>query len=182
MEYRFENQDETHVVRLELAAGGYAVTVRGETQVVEAAMRPGGELELVWEDGKRTRAWVAAEGERRWVALDPAPRGGAVVLTMAKSRRRRGAATRASTLEAQMPGVVRKVLVGPGERVERGQVLVLMEAMKMEIRVTAPEAGTVRRVAVREGESVQRGQGLVEVLETDLATDGTDGGPVTQGE
>jgi biotin carboxyl carrier protein len=59
-----------------------------------------------------------------------------------------------------MPGVVRRVLVGQGERVERGQVLIVLEAMKMEIRVSAPHAGVVETISVREGESVERGQGL----------------------
>jgi biotin carboxyl carrier protein len=60
-----------------------------------------------------------------------------------------------------MPGVVRRVLVAAGDEVSRGQVLILLEAMKMEIRVTAPHAGRVERVSVVEGQPVDRGQTLV---------------------
>jgi biotin carboxyl carrier protein len=82
-----------------------------------------------------------------------------------KARRGRGAGHKHDTLEAQMPGVVRKVLVAVGETVERGQALVVLEAMKMEIQVAAPHAGVIEQIAVREGETVQRGQLLVDLRE-----------------
>ncbi len=62
-----------------------------------------------------------------------------------------------------MPGIVRQVLVAEGQPVARGQALVLLEAMKMDIRVTAPEAGVVRRVAVTAGQAVERRQTLIEL-------------------
>ncbi|MEK7326442.1 MAG: acetyl-CoA carboxylase biotin carboxylase subunit [Chloroflexota bacterium] len=67
------------------------------------------------------------------------------------------------TLEAAMPGLVRGVLVKVGDSVERGQALVLLEAMKMEIRVSAPHAGKVAKVLVSPGETVDRGQRLIEL-------------------
>jgi biotin carboxyl carrier protein len=74
---------------------------------------------------------------------------------------RRAPAGAGQPLEAQMPGVVRRVLIAAGEQVSRGQVLILLEAMKMEIHVAAPYAGLVERVAVVEGQPVDRGQMLV---------------------
>ena len=49
--------------------------------------------------------------------------------------------------------------------VEKGQTLLLLEAMKMEIRVSAPRAGQVSRLLVREGQTVQKDQVLVEIGE-----------------
>jgi biotin carboxyl carrier protein len=169
VEYRYEYGGQDVTVRVEPSGDGYVVTVNGETQLVQARLRAPGELEVVWPDGRRARAFVAAEGDRRWAALDPAPEGGPVMVTVptAGARRRHGHGAGRDTLEAQMPGVVRRVLVAAGEVVARGQALVLLEAMKMEIRVTAPHAGRVERVAVSEGDSVQRGQVLVELAETD---------------
>ncbi|MBI3242612.1 MAG: acetyl-CoA carboxylase biotin carboxylase subunit [Chloroflexi bacterium] len=66
-------------------------------------------------------------------------------------------------LEAAMPGLVRNVLVKEGDLVEKGQALVLLEAMKMEIRVAAPHAGKVVKVLVSPGETVDRGQRLIEL-------------------
>jgi biotin carboxyl carrier protein len=58
---------------------------------------------------------------------------------------------------------VREVLVQAGETVTRGQTLLLLEAMKMEIRVTAPADGQVRQVLVEAGAVLDRGQRLVEL-------------------
>ncbi|MCB9457792.1 MAG: biotin/lipoyl-binding protein [Anaerolineaceae bacterium] len=62
-----------------------------------------------------------------------------------------------------MPGQVVNVLVAVGDSVTRGQTLVVLEAMKMEIRVAAPGDGTVRRLLVAQGDVVERGQLLLEV-------------------
>jgi propionyl-CoA carboxylase alpha chain len=63
----------------------------------------------------------------------------------------------AGSLEAPLPGVVRRVAAVPGERVDAGALLVVMEAMKMEHRVTAPEAGVVAEILVAEGDEVDGG-------------------------
>ena len=70
-----------------------------------------------------------------------------------------------SALTAPMPGVVIRVLVGEGERVEPRQPLVVLEAMKMETPLVSPYEGVVRRVHVSEGERVAGGAVLVELEE-----------------
>jgi biotin carboxyl carrier protein len=62
-----------------------------------------------------------------------------------------------------MPGLVMQVLVKEGEQVERGQALALLEAMKMELKISAPFAGRVRRINCAPGQVVERGQVLVEL-------------------
>jgi biotin carboxyl carrier protein len=64
-----------------------------------------------------------------------------------------------------MPGQVRSVEVAPGQAVKKGQTLVVVEAMKMEMRVQAPRDGTVKRLLARQGDTVERGQLLVEMEE-----------------
>jgi biotin carboxyl carrier protein len=64
-----------------------------------------------------------------------------------------------------MPGLVREVLATEGAAVKRGDTLVVLEAMKMELRLTAPYAGRVRRVHCAAGQVVERGQRLVELEE-----------------
>ncbi len=66
-------------------------------------------------------------------------------------------------ITAPIPGQVRGVLVAAGDRVARGQVLVVMEAMKMEISLSAPSAGIVGRVAANVGSMAEEGQVLVEI-------------------
>ena len=73
-------------------------------------------------------------------------------------------ATNRATL-APLPGIVRRVAVRVGERVEAGTVLVVVEAMKTEHRIAATRAGTVRRVLVAEGREVAAGATVVEFEE-----------------
>ena len=62
---------------------------------------------------------------------------------------------------APMPGKLVRVLVTAGQKVDAGQGLVVMEAMKMENEIRAPRAGTVKDAPVREGQAVETGTLLV---------------------
>ncbi len=66
-------------------------------------------------------------------------------------------------LVAFIPGVIRKLIVQPGQRVRRGDALLVLEAMKMQNTVAAQEDGAVRSVAVKVGDAVSKGQLLVEM-------------------
>jgi propionyl-CoA carboxylase alpha chain len=81
------------------------------------------------------------------------------------------AAAPAGSLVAPLPGVVRRVAAVAGERVEAGALLVVLEAMKTEHRVTAPHRGVVAELLVAEGQEVQAGAALA-VLEQPEAGDG----------
>ena len=71
----------------------------------------------------------------------------------------------AGALSAPMPGKVIRLAAQPGDAVEAGQVLVVLEAMKMEHELTAPAAGTLSELHVAEGDQVEAGAPLV-VVET----------------
>ena len=64
-------------------------------------------------------------------------------------------------IKAGLPGSIFKVLVNVGDKVTEGQVVVIIEAMKMEIEVTAPSAGVVSAVKVKQGDTIVNGQVLV---------------------
>ncbi len=168
MDYRYEVNGAVVSVRVEPAtdasSGGYAVTVDGQTYLVRVPHQRPGALLLAVDGQPQQLAHVAAAGAQRWVSLLGAASAGPFELAVpAAAARRRAAAAGPAALTAQMPGVVRQLLVAPGDAVERGQLLILLEAMKMEIRVTAPHAGTVRQVSVAVGQAVERGQTLIEV-------------------
>ena len=65
------------------------------------------------------------------------------------------------TVKAPMPGNINKVNVKPGDAVKKGDVLVVLEAMKMENDVCAPEDGTVASVEVAQGATVETDAVLV---------------------
>ena len=62
---------------------------------------------------------------------------------------------------APMPGNILKVNVNAGDKVKEGQVLVVLEAMKMENEIMAPKDGTVTQVVVSKGSTVDTGAPLV---------------------
>ena len=64
-------------------------------------------------------------------------------------------------VNAPMPGNILKVNVKAGDAVKEGQVLVVLEAMKMENEIMAPKAGTVTQVLVSKGSTVDTGAPLV---------------------
>lgn len=59
---------------------------------------------------------------------------------------------------APMPGTILGVKVSVGDKVEKGDTLLILEAMKMENEIAAPEAGTVSSINVEAGASVESGQ------------------------
>ncbi len=65
------------------------------------------------------------------------------------------------TVNAPMPGTIIKVNVTQGQAVKEGDVLCVLEAMKMENDITAPKAGTVTQVVTAKGASVSTGAPLV---------------------
>ena len=66
-----------------------------------------------------------------------------------------------TSVNAPMPGTVLKINVSKGQSVKKGDVLLVLEAMKMENEITSPEDGIVDVVAVNKGASVQTGDLLV---------------------
>jgi biotin carboxyl carrier protein len=68
------------------------------------------------------------------------------------------------TLQAPMPGLVIDIPVYEGQEIEEGDVLVILESMKMQNELTAPRAGRITRVQVKVNDNVERKQGLL-VLE-----------------
>ena len=68
-------------------------------------------------------------------------------------------------LKTQMPGKVVKVLVKEGERVEPGQTLLILEAMKMENEIKAHVSGTVEKICINVGDALESGVLMIELGE-----------------
>ena len=108
------------------------------------------------DDGTRN-VQFELNGMRREVAVpDPAAKdtGKRVVMADPKDK---------SQVGASIPGMVSRVSVKSGDRVEPNQVLAVIEAMKMETSVVARMAGTVDQVLVKQGQAVQAGELLVTI-------------------
>jgi glutaconyl-CoA/methylmalonyl-CoA decarboxylase subunit gamma len=66
-----------------------------------------------------------------------------------------------TAVSAPMPGVILNVLVSAGQAVKAGEVLLILEAMKMENEVTSPATGTVKEIAVSKGSNVNTGDLMI---------------------
>jgi pyruvate carboxylase subunit B len=76
-----------------------------------------------------------------------------------------------ATMRAPMPGLVVRVHAAPGQRVEAGAGLVVVEAMKMENELRAPHAGAVETVHVAVGQTVEKGAPLVTLASPEVQSD-----------
>jgi acetyl-CoA/propionyl-CoA carboxylase biotin carboxyl carrier protein len=117
-------------------------------------------------DGIRSRSYVAEVDGRRFEVRVHAPAD--PVLVEARKRRdaRRaggGSAGGEGAVTSPMQGAVLSVEVADGDHVEPGQVLAIVEAMKMENEITAPRAGVVAELAVAPGDSVAPGQAICRI-------------------
>ena len=104
-------------------------------------------------------AWEVSRRGSRWYATGPV--GGSVTLVQRSRFPDPDAESVEGGLVAPMPGKVLIVNVAAGDRVSEGQVLVVMEAMKMEHQITAPAAGEVAEVRAHVGDQVDNGELLV---------------------
>ena len=111
-------------------------------------------------DGVRYTATVVWEGGRAWVHLA----GDVFVIDPAvdEGHRRTGASTH-DALSPPMPATVTRINVTVGDRVAAGDVLVLLEAMKMELPIRAPLDAVVVTINCRVGDLVQPGEPLVDL-------------------
>ena len=112
----------------------------------------GGRGDLVYVAGPPGDWWAFAGGQIFRAVLEKPP-----------GERRAARAFRAQALTAPMPATVIRVLVKPGATVKKGDTVILLEAMKMELPIRATEDATVAAVHCREGQLVQPDTTLVEL-------------------
>jgi len=130
-----------------------------EVEIIRADAERG-QLELLI-DGERVMAYVSSDGAKRWVTIN----GQTVVLTKSsgEAKRRGSSHDHGTGLVAPMPGLVRSVNIAEGESVAKGQTLLVLEAMKMEIRIQAKSDGVIKKLLVQQGQTVEREQVLIEI-------------------
>ncbi len=149
-------------------AGRYSVRLNGIERMVET--RAAGGSTILSLDGRALEAFVAPQAGEPGTSSNPgydvviAGRHYEVGLTDPLRRDLAAAGAPAEgriDVRSVMPGKIVAVLVKQGERVQAGQGLVVVEAMKMENEIAAPREGMVARMKVTKGEAVEAGALLV---------------------
>jgi biotin carboxyl carrier protein len=152
--------EKTRVIELERDTAGWRVILDGRPVAVDAV-----------EIAPNTLS-ILLDGQSFEISVTPAPDGklklqtgtqeftAEVIDPRAWSGRRHGSveAEGRQQIVAPMPGKVVRLLVKEGDRVEAGQGLLVVEAMKMQNEIRSPKSGTVERILAREGQPVNSGE------------------------
>ena len=128
----------------------YKVTLNGRTYEVE--VEAGKAMLLDEYEAIAPSAPVAAPVAAAPVAAAPAPAAAPAAPAVTGA---------GDAVKAPMPGTILKVNVQNGQAVKEGDVLVVLEAMKMENEILAPKAGTITQVLVSKGSTVDTGAPMV---------------------
>jgi 3-methylcrotonyl-CoA carboxylase alpha subunit len=112
---------------------------------------PSGATRLVHVASSREGHWVHVDGNVYWIEAGHAERAGGY------------AADAVGGLTAPMPATVLSIVAPAGTHVAEGEVVLILEAMKMELPIRAPQSGTVTAIHCSEGQLVQPGIPLVEI-------------------
>lgn len=155
---RLGDRDTEHQLRITSLPEGARVDV-GDARIEVGATSLGDGRYLLAIEGEPVEARVAILGDEVWVHVPGQTRK--LALLPATHHADASALSGGASFQAPMPGAVVKVEVAEGDHVDAGQVLVVVEAMKMEHPVTAPSPGTVTAVHVAAGDPVAGGQALI---------------------
>lgn len=120
----------------------------------------GGGWYLVDDDEQRARVAVAADGNGTWIFVN-----GQVAFVpndvdrSASRKKSKGS----GGVMSPMPATVVTINASPGQAVNEGETLIVLEAMKMELPIKAPLTGTVKAIHCAKGDLVQPGVNLLEI-------------------
>jgi len=141
------------------------INVNGKVYEIDFESVSGQPVYSLIVDGKSHESYVA-RGDDNWQVL---LRGRLYPITVEDEREKRLRAAAGGgvaesgefILKAPMPGLVVAIPVSEGQEVKKGQVILILESMKMQNELKAPRDGTIHKVKVKAGESVEQKQTLL---------------------
>ncbi|HEX7320109.1 MAG TPA: biotin/lipoyl-containing protein [bacterium] len=110
-------------------------------------------------DGKMSSAFIAGDRERTYIAID----GEYYVFDQVKGTKGTTADQKGDSVASPMPGLLVKIPVSPGDKVQNGTTLAIVEAMKMQNELHSPRDGVVKRINFKEGDQVDAFVPIVEL-------------------
>ncbi|KAF1051821.1 MAG: Acetyl-/propionyl-coenzyme A carboxylase alpha chain [Stenotrophomonas maltophilia] len=161
--YQLQQGDSRHTVDLQLLEGGHQPRLRavvGEARIDVHLLEANADQACLEIDGIRRRLACHQLGEHLWLQ---GRHGNLLLQDVTQAPASAQAQAGSGTVKAPMDGAIVDVLVSEGTRVAKGQLLLVLEAMKMEHPLKAGMDGVIRRVQVSKGEQVRSRQLLVEL-------------------
>jgi biotin carboxyl carrier protein len=170
MELELRIEDQTHKLQVEFKEGQYHVNLDGKDYLVDSSTISDNCISLL-VNGKTFTAYLAEADGKKYVSVEGEQ------FTIQEAASESAAAlgadstgvAEAPVAASPMPGKVVKLLVKEGDQVEKGQGLVIVEAMKMENEIKSPVNGMVERVNFKAGDLVDAAQPIVEIKPEDEA-------------
>ncbi|HGY91794.1 MAG TPA: biotin/lipoyl-binding protein [Planctomycetes bacterium] len=167
MKYLVSHDGAEHTLEIEdLGDGGFRVEVDGKVFDADFRSTGAGPIVSLILDGRSYELLVLTDGPK----VDVIHHGLGVELLVETEREYHARMVSAAggeageeDVRAVMPGIVVRIQVEEGDRVERGQALLVLEAMKMENEIRATTTGIVGRIAVEAGQTVDAGDLLLEL-------------------
>ena len=164
MELEFNIEEKVHKLQLEFKDGQYRVNLGDKEYVVDSSPISDNCISLLVNGKAFTVYFAEAEG-RRYFSIG----GEQFCIQEAKSEGVKASGADSAALEesptvaSPMPGKVVKIFVKEGDEVEKGQSLVIVEAMKMENEIKSPVKGKVEKVNFKPGDLVDAAQPIIEL-------------------
>jgi biotin carboxyl carrier protein len=148
--------------------GEYIFTIGGKEFKVDVKEMTG-QLATVMIDGKEVVVDIKQFGKKeiapvsRHVARKSVQPAQVVTTVVAAPVTPTTAKSNSVSVRAPIPGIILKVLIGDKDKVDKGQDIILMEAMKMENRIQASHSGVIAKINVKQDDAVQQDDVLVEI-------------------
>ncbi|MDP3847307.1 MAG: acetyl/propionyl/methylcrotonyl-CoA carboxylase subunit alpha [Pseudomonas sp.] len=162
-QFTLKHGEQKYSVELEVLTAGSQPSLRakvGDSCVELKLLASDGRWLTLELDGIRRRIAYQHNGEQLWLY---GQRGNLELQDVTHEPAGGQNAASSGTVKAPMDGAIVEVLVSEGERVSKGQLLVVLEAMKMEHPMKAGASGIIRRIGIKQGEQVKNRQLLVEI-------------------
>lgn len=164
------NQYHVEIVPDEECEGAFVVKMDGESVPVEVVelkptsitMSIGNRIGFYEFARKRGRLTEVNLGNHSYAVEVKTPQQDELEALLEKYSSSGAGATAQKSITAPMPGKILEIYVKEGEHVELGNVVAVLEAMKMENEITSTVEGTVKALKVKQGDTVARDQALIE--------------------
>lgn len=161
------NGKETHQLVLS-AAGATSGTINGEAFMYDMLADAGGRMHVLHNDRSYNIEILNADKAAKTLTLVINGRNYDVQLSDKFDQLLKSlgmdkiASAKVNELKAPMPGLVLDILVSEGQTIQKGDALVILEAMKMENILKAPTDAVVKKIAVKKGTAVEKNQVLIQ--------------------
>ena len=168
MELEFNIENKPHKLQLEFKDGQYRIGLGEKEYTVDSTVVSSNCLSLL-VDGKGFTVYFAEANGKKYVSIG----GEQFLIEEAESEASAASGADATAVDeapiaaSPMPGKVVKILVKLGDKVEKGQGLVIVEAMKMENEIKSPIKGVVDKVNFKAGDLVDAAQPIIEIKTED---------------